>query len=194
MSLKCDRKAERKTIKVSILKYVLEKLPCLSGSVLWEPLKGLSPSPAESCWHFHQQSSVCVKTMYQTHPRNTVSSTYFPWWDREWQHSRHTSNAKTPVAKDVWPLMFRRKRPLYRAAMANQPFCGQDGTLEWEPITTTSCPSGRSVYFITMPSTVLSVWKHFHMLLKTTCLDCRIKINNDDVDSQKHLCVTIPKS
>lgn len=81
--------------------------------------------------------------------------------------------------------MFRRKRPLYRAAMANQPFWGQDGTLEWEPITTTLCPSGRSVYFITMPLTVLSVWKHFHMVVKTTCLDCGIKIQNDDIDSQK---------
>lgn len=157
----------------------------------WRVCHRRLPSPAD----ISISSRVCVwKTMYQTHPRNTVSSTYFPWWDREWQHSRHTSDAKTPVAKDVWPLMFRRKRPLYRAAMANQPFWGQDGTLEWEPITTTSCPSGRSVYFITMPSTVLSVWKHFHMLLKTTCLDCGIKINNDDVDSQKHLCVTIPKS
>lgn len=49
----------------------------------------------------------------------------------------------------------------------------------------TSCPSGRSVCFITMPLAVLSVWKHFHRLLKTTCLGCWIKINNCDFDSQQ---------
>lgn len=83
--------------------------------------------------------------------------------------------------------MFRRKRPLYRAALANQPFLGQDGTLERELIMTTSCLSVRSVCLIAMPLTVVSVWKLFHMVLKTTRLDCGIKIMNDQ-DSQKRIC------
>lgn len=83
--------------------------------------------------------------------------------------------------------MFRRKRPLSRAALANQPFLGQDGTLEWELIMTTSCLSVRSVCLIAMPLTLVSVWKLFHMVLKTTCLDCGIKIMNDQ-DSQGKIC------
>lgn len=81
--------------------------------------------------------------------------------------------------------MFRRKRPLYRAALANQPFLGQDGTLEWELIMTTSCLSVRSVCLIAMPLTLVSVWKLFHMVLKTTWTG--IKIMNDQ-DSQKKIC------
>lgn len=52
---------------------------------------------------------------------------------------------------------------------------------------TTSCLSVRSGCLIAMPLTLVSVWKLFHMVVKTTRLDCGIKIMNDQ-DSQKKIC------
>lgn len=149
----------------------------------WRVCHHRLPSPGD----ISISSRVCVKTMYQTHPRNTVSSTYFPWRDRAWQHSRHTSDAKTAVAKDVWALMFKKKETTLQSSNGKSPIL-RARRRAWTGTDNDNIVSIWQLGLLYHHAINSSVWKHFHMVLKTTCVDRGIKINSDDVDSQKSVC------